>query len=302
MFKKIKTIFGLKDTEQKSSTPRDSEIDQLTSEPSNPRGEASAPISRSDEINRLILAHKRRLATLEEKQALYGPDTAPAIVTEIEKITQKIAALEATLKDSAPLPLNIPGELERVYHNAKESLDDFRKTVNTTENELDFMPEESQSGAIRLVKAGKSQLSKFDEEWANLDQQQSVSEDTLQTFIRRIFTERQNLSILVQRGIHRRNLGILEKQLALQQSALTKDALETTLRPQMDFELEKIAALEEKKRLDANDQERLAIHRNNLKIYQAMLAGQRPFAPLSLINQTASQEQAIQNIDKQLVV
>ena len=88
--------------------------------------------------------------------------------------------------------------------------------------------------------------------------------------------------------------------MALKQWALTRDELETTLRPQIDFEIEKINILEAKKRLDRNDQQRVAIHRNNLKIYQEMLAGQRPYAPLFLVNAITSEEQAIQDIDSRL--
>lgn len=277
MFKKIRDIFGSKDAEQEMST------------------------SDENDINRLIMAHKRRLAMLEKQQANAGPDTPPRIITEIEDIKQTIAELEARpKKPNEPLDSKMSDDLKQLYNNAQEGLENFRKTLETTTNELNFVPEESQPGAIRLVDIGKSQLPELEEEWNNLRQSQPISEEKLRAFIKRIAIERENLSILVQRGIYRRNLGILEKQLALRQSALTKDELETTLRPQMDFELEKITALEEKHRLDTDEQERLAIHRNNLNIYQEMLSGQRPYAPMSLVNQVASQEQAIQEIDNRL--
>jgi hypothetical protein len=277
MFKKIRDIFDSKNTEEEMSTPRE------------------------NEINQLIMAHKRRLAILEKQQASAGPDTPPMIVTEIEDIKRTIADLEAKpKKPDEPLDAKMPDNLKQLYNNAQEGLENFRTTLETTKNELDFVPEESQPGAIRLIDIGKGQLLEFEEEWNTLRQSWSVSEEMLRAFIKRIAIERESISILVQRGIHRRNLGILEKQLALRQSALTKDELETTLRPQMDFELEKITALEGKQRLDADEQERLTIHRNNLNIYQEMLSGQRPYAPLSLINQVARQEQAIQDIDNRL--
>lgn len=277
MFKKIRDIFGSKDQAQEKTT------------------------SRENDITRLIMAHKRRLALLEKQQANAGPDTPPMIITEIEDIKRTIAELEAGPKKPDEPPISrMSDDLEQLYNNAKEGLENFRKTLETTTNELDFVPEESQPGAIRLVDNGKSQLAELEEEWNNLHQSQSASKEILQAFIKRIAIERENLSVLVQRAIHRRNLGILKNQLALRQSALTKDELETTLRPQMDIELENITALEEKQRLDANEQERLTIHRNNLTIYQEMLSGQRPYAPLFLVNQVTSQQQAIQDIDNRL--
>src|SRR5258705_13266068 len=109
--------------------------------------------------------------------------------------------------------------LKQPYENAKEDLEKFRKTVETAANELDFVPEESQVGAVRLVDIGKSQLSEFEKEWNILHQQQPASEDILGAFINRMALERGKLSILMERPIYRRNLGILENQLALQQSA-----------------------------------------------------------------------------------
>ena len=193
----------------------------------------------------------------------------------------------------------ISDNLKPLNSSAQEGLENFLKILETTTQELDFVPEESQSGATQLVDWGKSQLPAFEEEWSTL-RQQPASEDGLRAFISRIAVAREKLSILVQRGIYRGNLGILQKQLALQQSALTKDELRTTLHPQMDFEIAKIKDLETKKRLDTDDQETIAIHRNNLKIYQEMLSGQRPYAPLHLVNSVVAQEQAIREIDNRL--
>jgi len=190
--------------------------------------------------------------------------------------------------------------LKPQYENAKDDLDKFRKTVETAINELDFVPKESQVGARQLVDIGKSQLSEFEKEWSIRHQQQPASEDLLGAFINRMALERGKLSILMERAIYRKNLGILESQLALQKSALTKEALETTLRPQINFELQKLSILEAKQRLDPDEQQRAAIHKNNLKIYQEMLSGQRPYAPLYLVNSAVVEEQAIQDIDRRL--
>lgn len=189
--------------------------------------------------------------------------------------------------------------MNRLYENAKASLEKFQRTLETATEELDFVPAESQSGAARLVEQGKRQRPVLEEEWDTLRQQQSTPEDQLTAFIHRTEAESGTLSIFVERRIHRRNLGILEGQLALQQSALPAEQLQTILRRQMDFETGKISFLEAKERLDSADQELLQIHRNNLRIYQEMLSGQRPFAPLHLVNSIALEEQAIQKMDDQ---
>jgi hypothetical protein len=189
--------------------------------------------------------------------------------------------------------------LKQMYENAKEEFENFRKTVETAANELDFVPEESHSGAKRLVDLSRSQLPGFEEAWNTL-RQQPASEDGLRTFTNHIAVEREKLSMLVERGIYRGNLGVLQQQLALQQSALTQDALQMILGPQMDFEIQNINTLEAKKRLDPDDQELLAIHRHNVHIFQEMLSGQRPYAPLYLVNSVTAQEQAIREIDNRL--
>jgi hypothetical protein len=108
------------------------------------------------------------------------------------------------------------------------------------------------------------------------------------------------LSILVQRGIHRKNLNIAEAQLAQQQSALPKDALQTLIQPFLDQEQEKVQALEEKDDLDPYKQRLLPIHRQNVELYQQMLTGERPYAPLVLLNQIIFQEEALKDIDTKL--
>ena len=72
------------------------------------------------------------------------------------------------------------------------------------------------------------------------------------------------------------------------------------LSPHIDFEIENINALEKKNRLEPEEQEHLAMHRHNLRILQEMLSGQRPYAPLYLVNSVTVEEQRIQEIDNRL--
>jgi len=195
-----------------------------------------------------------------------------------------------------------PSNSKLLYDKAAENLESFRRELKVLTDELDHLPEQIRDKATQLLDIAKSQLLQLEKEWNTLRQQRSTSEEPLQTFIAQIARYREDISILVRRRIHRANLGMLEKQLALGQSALTQAQLDATLRPQMDFEREKIRLLEEKKRPTASEQEILAIHRNNLQIYQEMLSGQRPFAPLHLVNSVTMEEQAIQAIDKSISV
>ncbi|MEW5956553.1 MAG: hypothetical protein AB1801_02435 [Chloroflexota bacterium] len=189
---------------------------------------------------------------------------------------------------------------KELYRLAQAELAGFSKTVGTATGELDFMPEESQPAAARLVDACKSELSKLEEEWNELYQQQTASEETLRAFIKNIKIFKEKLFLFELRQTHRRRLGAVEKQLAQHQSALTKEQLETVLRPHIDAQLAGIATLEKKGRLDVREQQILAIHQGNLKIFEEMLSGQRPYAPLGLINEIAQVEQAIRDIDNQI--
>jgi hypothetical protein len=81
-----------------------------------------------------------------------------------------------------------------------------------------------------------------------------------------------------------KNLGILEER-ARRYSVLPKEQLQTLLQPHMKAEQEKIQSLEGKERLDSTEQRLLAIHHHNLELYQQILTGERPYAPLELLNQ-----------------
>ncbi len=65
-------------------------------------------MSRQDQIKRLIANHNRRLQVLEEKKALYGLDTAPDILIEIEDIKATLAELEAELAQVEHPAADIP--------------------------------------------------------------------------------------------------------------------------------------------------------------------------------------------------
>jgi hypothetical protein len=92
----------------------------------------------------------------------------------------------------------------------------------------------------------------------------------------------------------------LKEQLAMQPSTLPIDALQAILQPQISHEQEKLQALEAKEKLDPHEQRLLVIHRRNLELYQQMLAGERPYAPLHLLSKVTYTEQALEEIDADL--
>jgi hypothetical protein len=165
---------------------------------------------------------------------------------------------------------------------------------------MDYVPAEAKAGAVRLLDQAKQRLLHLEEEWGVLSTQLEPSEKALRALIAKISHTRKSLSTLVQRGVHRRNLSLLEKHLAMQQSALTIDELQVTLQPQIGYEQEAIQSLEAKEKLDPHEKESLAIHRRNLKLYEQMLARERPYAPLHLLNQVIYTEQALGKIDADL--
>lgn len=165
---------------------------------------------------------------------------------------------------------------------------------------MNHIPPEARTGAVRLLDQAKQQLPHLEKEWDVLSAQPEPSEKALQALIAKISHTRKSLSILAQRGVHRRNLNRLEEQLAIQSSALPRDALQVTLQPQMSREQEEVQSLEAKEKLGRHEQKLLVIHRRNLELYQQMSAGERPYAPLYLLNQVIYTEQALEEIDADL--
>lgn len=191
-------------------------------------------------------------------------------------------------------------DIEALRRKAEGKLGHFRQTLKGLSGEVDDIPAEAKAGAVRLLDQAKRQLPNLEEEWNVLSTQPEPSRKALQALIARISDTQGSLSILVQRGVHRRNLNRLEEQLAMQSSALPMDALQAILQPQISREQEQVRSLEAKEKLASHEQKLLAIHRRNLELYQQMLAGERPYAPLVLLNQLIHEEQALKEIDADL--
>jgi hypothetical protein len=107
-------------------------------------------------------------------------------------------------------------------------------------------------------------------------------------------------SLLTRRRIHQHNLGLLEEQLASSQLPLTPDQLQAVLQAPLESEQQKIAYLEAKPHLRPHEQNLLANHRRNLEYFHQMLNGERPYAPLHLLNQIQELKKEILQIDANL--
>jgi hypothetical protein len=190
-------------------------------------------------------------------------------------------------------------DIETLRRRAEEKLGKFRQTLEHLSGEVDYIPAEAKAGAVRLLGQAKQQLSHLEEEWDMLSTQPEPSKKALQALIAKI-SHTKELSILAERRIYRSNLNRLEEQLAMQPSALPIDALQAILQPQISYEQEKLRSLEAKGKLDPHEQKLLAVHRRNLELYQQMLAGERPYAPMHLLNQIIHEEQALKEIDADL--
>lgn len=191
-------------------------------------------------------------------------------------------------------------DIDALRERAEGDLRGFRQALEHLSGEMDYIPAEAKAGAVRLLDQAKQQLSHLEDEWDMLGPQPEPSEKALQALIAKISHTQKSLSILVERRIRRRNTNRLEEQLAMQPSALSLDALQAILQPPISHEQEKVQFLEAKGKLDPHEQKLLAVHRRNLELYRQMLAGERPYAPLYLLNQAIAEEQALEEIDADL--
>ena len=101
------------------------------------------------------------------------------------------------------------------------------------------------------------------------------------------------LSALVIRQIHRQSLEHLREQLASEQLDLLPDQLQKTLQPKIKQETDAIQGLENQSQLSREQQTLLESRRQNLQLYEDMLAGTRPVAQhKTVVRNTTAQASA----------
>jgi hypothetical protein len=92
----------------------------------------------------------------------------------------------------------------------------------------------------------------------------------------------------------------LETQLKSQENFIPIDELEILLRRYVVHEEDSIRMLENDPEINPHKQEFLAIHHKNLELYQEMLSGVRPYAPVPLIIEIMDIRKSIDDIDTTL--
>jgi hypothetical protein len=139
-----------------------------------------------------------------------------------------------------------------------------------------------------------------EKEWQAIDHQSESAETALKVLQSKLATADQGLHTLKLRYNYRRRFSLLEEQLARQEVVLTEDNLQTTVQPQARQIQQQIQTLETKEKLTPHNQNILKIYRRNLELCQQMLAGKRPYAPLTLLSELTDLEQTLTDIDRQL--
>jgi hypothetical protein len=195
--------------------------------------------------------------------------------------------------------VNVPWLTPDTVEKALESL---HRALEKISSEPDYVSAEAKTGAIQLLDQAKQESSQWEKEWQRLNSQPEPPQEALRALHLQLSATERSLFILVKRGLVRRRLNIVAAQLAQQQSALPQETLQSLIQPHLAQEQEKVQALEKEAPLDSAQQKLLAIYRGNVELYQQMLAGERPYAPLYLLNEVSAQERELKDIDHQLTL
>jgi hypothetical protein len=200
---------------------------------------------------------------------------------------------ERTAEDKAAI-------IETLRQQLRDSLANFGRTLDKLSKELDYISGQARMGAVKCLDQARQQFERVETEWKVLEPQPEPEEESLRSLLAAIPEASIGLQLLQLRHNHRRNFNLLQEHLVSQQIVLTQEQLETTLRPHVDLEQAQIEALAAKERLDEHEQTMLKIHRRNVEHYRQMLAGERPYAPLNLLNQMDGVEESLKKIDTEL--
>jgi hypothetical protein len=188
----------------------------------------------------------------------------------------------------------------------REIEDSFRFVIEEWKKlyeELKYLAPEPRNGAIYLLNQAKGRLVQYEKEWQNLKPNKTEAViPQLEKLDKKIgYEESLTLAILKRRVIHRKNLTLLEQQLAAKEVVLPRKTLQEQLRPAVEDLVSKVKELQKKAKLTPEEEHSLKTYQGDLKIYQQMWDGVRPFAPLSLLKQIAGEKEKLAEIDKELM-
>ncbi len=167
--------------------------------------------------------------------------------------------------------------------------------------EVEYIPASARRGAIYLLNQAKDQLAEYEKEWAKLKKDPSATLQQLIAVEREIgYIRLLLLSRLRLRSIYRKNLNLLEQQLATQKMSLSREELQRVLQPRTEDLQVKIKSLRSNSYLHPGDKKLLRRYQRNLEMCRQMLTGERDFAPFNLLNQIESQQENLEKIDEEL--
>ncbi len=325
MFNWIFDLFH-KDDKKQDSKPETKILDKLSAENQlHPRKPGDITESKEDDLDtkqsreRLLSQHKRGLAILKQRVAVYGGTSTPLeLLVQIEDIEKIVARLEQVIQDdvsedqwqrvmgsfglrTTPSSATTIDNIQKLRQKIIQSLNFYPETLRKLSAEMEHMPVEAKTGAAHLLGQAEQEFLGWTKEWNTLNAQSEPPAIAIKELTYGILNTEHKLSILRERLAYRRNLNLLEQQLAMQQMALPKDKLQEILSPAINEATEKIHSLKAKSRLNAHEQKILEIYQHNLELHEQILAGERLYAPLSLLNNITSQEKNLKRIDTRLV-
>lgn len=271
-------------------------------------------------LEELLNSTKYNLSILKEREVNYRGFAPLELYNHIEEHQQAIALIEQAIKGDLSRPdLRQKLQLFCLYHSiglnvgqvqvkdvealqleVEASLKNLLQTLDSLFDQVGSMPTETKVAVVELLHQARQQGSTLAAEWNSWSRQAAFSEKNLQALLTKLTNTRQSISILVQRWMHVRNLELLQEQLAQQQTALTLEVRHQTLASILHEQQEQISLLEQKVELSSHEQKLLGIYRHNFELCEQMLAGERAYAPLYILNQIEVEEQSVREIDAQL--
>jgi hypothetical protein len=271
---------------------------------------------------RLLLTLKEYLNDFKVWEADYAESVPGSLQLKIADYETAIHLTErairgelsdkAWLKELRPLIVSyeipeIRAKIHKPRKRSKPKLDPIKSRLSQLQADLKGLltklqnPSGNENSEVTIFhKRFKDQINRLGQKWFQLKKTDNPTESELKALDWEIFGLNQVSSLIKRREIHQRNVVYLEAQLTSTQLPLTPEQLVTVLQPHLNREQAQITALEAKSSLEPHEQSILATHRQNLEIYQQMLAGERLYGSVYVINQINHQEQYIKEIDAQL--
>lgn len=242
---------------------------------------------------------------LEKVAARYGSDDRWDVHLDLEAVRREIVTLQATRTALAPRQLTAdvddsPPRQSILREQITEALTCVRHSLPIVMGELVYLPLAIQTTLHHRLESSALRLQDLEDQWAALDTQPATSVTTLQAFLRSIWQFHASLHLLELREIHRRRLTLMERQQLAQHSLGVHASIRDGLAADIQTAKRAITALQRKWRATPHDRTLLAIHTENLRWNEEILAGERPYTSVGLLRQMQEEARAIGTIDAQL--